>query len=69
LTLTFADDVSLALALAKHSADAEVAGKQFASEGAVAFTKWVDALVLAYFHATGSYFGTPELYDPSSRTG
>jgi Ni,Fe-hydrogenase I cytochrome b subunit len=66
LTLTFADDVSLALALAKHS---EVAGKQFASEGAVAFTKWVDALVLAYFHATGSYFGTPELYDPSSRTG
>ncbi len=64
--LTFADDVALALALAKHSADEEVAKKQFeiTSTGAVAFTKWVDALVMAYMKATGSWFGTPELYDP-----
>lgn len=43
--LTFADDVALALALAKHSADETVAKKQFeiTSAGAVAFTKWADA--------------------------
>jgi hypothetical protein len=33
------------------------------SEGAVWFGKWVDALLVAYLDATGSYVGEPELVD------
>jgi hypothetical protein len=56
VTLTFAGDVALALALAKHSADEKVARQQFevTSEGAVAFKHWADALVITYLDATGS---------------
>ena len=65
VTLTFAGDVALALALAKHSADDAVARKQFkvASDGAVAFKRWVDALVVTYLEATGGYLGKPQLID------
>ena len=61
ITLTFADDV----ALAKHSADEETARQQFelTSAGAVSFTKWFDALLVAYLDATGGYFGKPELIE------
>ena len=47
-TLTFAGDVALALALARHSADEKVARQQFeiTSDGAVAFKHWADALVI-----------------------
>lgn len=50
ITLTFAGDVALALALAKHSADKSVARQQFerTSDGAVAFKHWSDALVVTY---------------------
>jgi hypothetical protein len=63
ITLSFAGDVALALALAKHSADDETARRQFelTSAGAVSFTKWVDAPLIAYLDATGGYFGKPEL--------
>jgi len=65
ITLTFAGDVGLALALAKHSADEGVARKQFeiTSDGAIAFKHWADALVLTYLDATGSHVGTPRLIE------
>jgi hypothetical protein len=63
ITLTFAGDVALALALAKHSADEAVARQQFeiTSDGAVAFKHWTDALVITYLDATGGYVGTPQV--------
>jgi hypothetical protein len=68
ITPTFAGDIALALALAKHSADEKVARQQFevTSEGAVAFKHWVDALVLAYLDATGGYLGTPRMIEDAS---
>jgi hypothetical protein len=65
VTLDFAGDVALALALADHSPDSEVARRQFelTSLGAVAFTHWADALVIAYLEATGGYFGTPRVIE------
>jgi hypothetical protein len=68
ITLTFAGDVALALALAKHSADANVARQQFerTSDGAVAFKHWSDALVATYLDATGGHFGTPRLIEDQS---
>jgi hypothetical protein len=44
VTLSFAGDVALALALAKHSVDDATARDQFTitSEGAVAFASWAD---------------------------
>jgi len=46
---------------AKHSADEDVARQQFeiASDGAVAFKHWADALVITYLEVTGSHVGTP----------
>jgi hypothetical protein len=73
VTLTFAGDVALALALAKHSADEKVARQQFevTSEGAVAFKHWADALVITYLDATGSSLGTPRVIEdrPPGPTG
>jgi hypothetical protein len=68
ITLTFAGDVALALALAKHSADENVARQQFeiTSDGAVAFKHWADALVVTYLGATGGHFGTPRLIEDRS---
>lgn len=65
ITLTFAGEVALALAIARHSADEETARKQFAttSEGAVAFTKWAEALLLAYLGATGAEIGQPQIIE------
>lgn len=72
VTLTFAGDVAVALALAKHSANEEVAREQFelTAEGAVAFKHWADALVIAYLDATGGSLGTPRLIeDRQAETG
>jgi hypothetical protein len=73
VTLTFAGEVALALALAKHSADEKVARRQFevTSEGAVAFKHWADALVITYLDATGSSPGTPRVIEdrPPGPTG
>jgi hypothetical protein len=68
VTLSFAGDIAFALALAKHSADEKVARQQFevTSEGAVAFTHWADALVVAYLNATGGRLGTPRLIEDGS---
>ena len=71
MTLSFAGDVALALALAKYSADENVAREQFeiTSEGAVAFKHWADALLITYLDATGGYFGTPRVVEGQSATG
>lgn len=68
ITLTFAGDVALGLALAKHSADEDVAREQFeiTSDGAVAFKHWADALVMTYLDATGGHVGTPRLIEDQS---
>jgi hypothetical protein len=68
ITLTFARDVALAMALAKHSADGNVARQQFeiTSDGAVAFKHWADALVVTYLDATGGHFGTPRSIEDRS---
>ncbi len=71
VTLEFATQVALALALAKHSPDEKDALRQFnvTSEGAVAFAKWVDALLVAFFGLTGTTFGKPERLGPSTPGG
>lgn len=63
VTLTFAQEVALALSIARHSADADVARTQYetTSDGAVAFTKWAEALLLTYFDATDAEIGRPRL--------
>ncbi len=65
ITLMFAGEVALALAIAKHSADDEVARQQFeiTTDGAVAFKHWADALVMTYLAATGGYVGTPRVIE------
>ena len=65
ITLAFAGDVALALALAKHSADEKVARQQFdvTSDGAVAFKHWADALLATYLAATGGYVGKPRVIE------
>lgn len=70
ITLTFAGDVALALALARHSADEDVARQQFeiTSAGAVEFKHWADALVITYLDATGGSLGTPRLIEDPSET-
>lgn len=73
VTLTFANDVALALALAKHSPDETTAGQQFelTSRGAVAFVKWADALLVTYLRITGGSLGQPQLVegDAANRAG
>jgi hypothetical protein len=68
VTLRFAGDVALALALAKHSANEIVARQQFeiTSDGAVAFKHWADALVVTYLEATGGYVGELRVIDERS---
>jgi len=65
ITLAFAGDIALALALAQHSADNKIARQQFeiTSEGAVAFKHWAAALVITYLHATGGYVGRPRVLE------
>jgi hypothetical protein len=65
VTLTFAQEAALALSIAKHSADDDTARAQYTttSEGAIAFTKWAEALLLTYFDATGAEVGRPEIID------
>jgi hypothetical protein len=65
ITLSFANEVALALAIAQHSADEATARRQYetTTEGAVAFTKWAEALLIAYFEVTGATIGRPEIID------
>jgi hypothetical protein len=69
ITLSFANEVALALAIAQHSADDTTARKQYetTSEGAVAFAQWAEALRIAYFDVTGATIGQPEIIDDTRR--
>jgi rubrerythrin len=65
VTLTFADDIALALALGKHSTNEDDLRRQLeiARDGAIAFRAWAEALAVAYFNANDLHFGTPEWRD------
>jgi hypothetical protein len=69
ITLSFANEVALALAIAQHSGDEAAARKQYetTSEGAVAFIQWAEALLVTYFEVTGATIGQPEIVDDIRR--
>lgn len=71
ITLTFAQEVALALAITKHSLDDATARVQYetTSDGAVAFTKWAEALLLTYFAATGAVIGEPRIIQDNNLVG
>jgi hypothetical protein len=71
ITLSFANEVALALAIARHSADDAMALRQYetTSEGAVAFAQWAEALLVAYFEVTGATIGQPEIIDDPGGSG
>jgi hypothetical protein len=63
VTLTFADEVALALSMGKHAPRDEEYRRQFelTRDGALAFVAWADLLLIAYLDATGAYLGAPEV--------
>jgi hypothetical protein len=63
VTLSFADDVALALSMGKHEPDEDDLARQFerTRDGALGFIAWADRLLIAYFEATGAEFGEPEI--------
>jgi hypothetical protein len=65
VTLTFADEVALALALGKHSTNEDDLRRQLeiARDGALAFRAWAEALGVAYFDANELHFGALEWKD------
>jgi hypothetical protein len=58
VTLTFAEQAALALALGKHATDLDEAREQFirTRDGADAFVARAERLLIAYFEATGAAF-------------
>lgn len=60
-TLTFADDIALALALGSTVPTELQQSAQTAAEGAAHFVVWVSALVKAYQEANGLTIGEPDL--------
>ena len=63
VTLTFADQVALALSMGKHAPDRDEITRQFerTRDGALAFVAWAESLLLAYFEARGTEFGEPHI--------
>lgn len=63
VTLTFADEVALALSMGKHAPEQEDYARQFelTRDGALAFVAWAERLLIAQFKATGVDFGEPEI--------
>lgn len=68
VTLSFASDIALALAISNHSSDQSAAREQYviASEGAVALKAWIESLVLAYFEFKGFEPGAPQIIDAAT---
>lgn len=66
VTLAFADDVALALALGRHASPGPELQAQFdrTSDGAGAFVRWAFALVQTYFDATGVTQGEDQPVGP-----
>jgi hypothetical protein len=62
VTLSFADEVALALSMGNHAPTRDEIRTQFETtrDGALAFIPWAEALVVTYFEANGISFGTPE---------
>jgi hypothetical protein len=62
VTLTFADNIAMALALGNHATNEDDLRRQLtvARDGAIAFRAWAEALGVAYFEANNLGFGTPE---------
>jgi phage I-like protein len=65
VTLTFSDEVALALSIGKYAPNEEDYARQFerTRDGALAFIAWAERLLIAYFEATGAEFGEPEISD------
>jgi hypothetical protein len=70
-TLTFADDVALALAMNRHAPTDEDARRQLevARDAALAFRAWGDELVLVYLDSVDAYPGDPEWEDGGENAG
>jgi hypothetical protein len=62
VTLSFADEVALALSMGKHAPSRDEVMAQFEAtrDGALAFVSWAEALLVVYMKASGASFGTPE---------
>lgn len=65
VTLTFSDEVALALSMGKHAPEQEDYARQFerTRDGTLAFVAWAKRLLTTYFEATGAEFGEPEISD------
>ena len=65
VTLTFADETALALSMGKHAPEPADFERQFerTRDGALAFIKWAEHLLLVYFEARGDELGPPEFID------
>ena len=65
MTLTFSDEVALALSIGKYVPEPEDLRHQFerTRDGALAFIAWAELLLVAYFEARGVEFGQPEFID------
>lgn len=63
VTLTFSDEVALALSMGKHAPEQEDYARQFerTRDGALAFVAWAERLLIAYFETGGVEFGEPEI--------
>jgi hypothetical protein len=63
VTLTFADEVALAMSMGKHAPQPDDLARQvgLTRDGALAFVEWAACLLVAYFEATGAEFGEPEM--------
>ncbi len=63
ITLTFAEDVALAMAMSKLAGPPEEVMRraQIARDGAINFVLWVSALVATYMDINGHYFGEPQV--------
>jgi hypothetical protein len=63
VTLTFADEVALALSMGKLAPERDEIARQLerTRDGAFAFLGWAEFVMLAYFEARGTDFGEPQI--------
>ena len=63
VTLTFADEVALAMSMGKHAPQPDDLARQvgLTRDGALAFVEWSACLLVAYVEASGAEFGKPEM--------
>lgn len=63
VTLTFADEVALALSMGKLAPEQDEIARQLerTCDGALAFLAWAEFLMLAYLETRGTQFGQPQI--------